>query len=312
MKSEKSIQTDGNEEAVTMDVTQARTFLAVVSAGSFVNAGARLNVTQSTVSARIKALEEYLGARLFVRNKGGTTLTHAGRQFQRHAALIIRTAEQARQDVGTPEGYRGVLTIGGEAGLWNRLLHKWLPWMQTHAPDVAVRAHLGQPEEMIAQLTEGALDIGVMYTPQSRPGLHVEVMLEDTLVLYATDRSVAGVASPRYVFVDWGRDFQINHRVHFPDFTGGALTVGLGTLGLHHILEHGGAGYFPERLARPFIEAGRLIAVDDAPTFALPVYVVYAPAVDNGLLEPALSGLRVVGQDEAINRTTIGAVPLGA
>jgi len=83
-----------------MDTELARTFLVVVATGSFVDAAQRLHVTQSTVSTRIQRLEEILGAELFVRNKSGTTLTSAGRQFQRHAALLTRTVELARQEIG--------------------------------------------------------------------------------------------------------------------------------------------------------------------------------------------------------------------
>jgi Mn-dependent DtxR family transcriptional regulator len=86
-----------------MDTELARTFLVVVATGSFVEAAQRLHVTQSTVSTRIQRLEETLGAELFVRNKAGTTLTSAGQQFQRHAALLTRTVEQARQEIGLPQ-----------------------------------------------------------------------------------------------------------------------------------------------------------------------------------------------------------------
>ena len=44
-----------------MDVNLARTFLIVAETGSFVDAARKLNITQSTVSARIKGLEELLG-----------------------------------------------------------------------------------------------------------------------------------------------------------------------------------------------------------------------------------------------------------
>ena len=80
---------------IPMDTELARTFLVVIATGSFVEAAQRLHVTQSTVSTRIQRLEETLGAELFVRNKSGTTLTSAGQQFQRHAALLTRTVEQA-------------------------------------------------------------------------------------------------------------------------------------------------------------------------------------------------------------------------
>src|SRR3546814_13169838 len=85
-----------------MDTELARTFLTIVAAGSFVGAAERLYVTQSTVSARIHALEEHLGCTLFVRNKGGTTLTPAGRQLEKHAFTLVRTVERARHYVGGP------------------------------------------------------------------------------------------------------------------------------------------------------------------------------------------------------------------
>jgi LysR family transcriptional regulator, flagellar master operon regulator len=66
-----------------MNTELARTFLTVITSGSFVSAADRLHVSQSTVSTRIHTLEDQLGCTLFVRNKAGTTLTSAGRQFQR-------------------------------------------------------------------------------------------------------------------------------------------------------------------------------------------------------------------------------------
>jgi LysR family transcriptional regulator, flagellar master operon regulator len=87
-----------------LDTELARTFLTVIATGSFVAASQRLHVTQSTASARIQRLEEQLGASLFVRNSAGVELSAAGRQFQRHASLLTRTVEQARQDVGAGTG----------------------------------------------------------------------------------------------------------------------------------------------------------------------------------------------------------------
>ena len=123
-----------------MDTELARTFLVVIATGSFVEASQRLHVTQSTVSTRIQRLEETLGAELFVRNKAGTTLTAAGRQFQRHAALLTRTVEQARHEIGIVSGYRATLAVAARIGLWENFLLRWLPIFASLAPDVAVRA----------------------------------------------------------------------------------------------------------------------------------------------------------------------------
>src|SRR5262245_5176513 len=132
-----------------MDTELARTFLAVVTAGSFVSAAERLHVTQSTVSARIQTLETVLGRRLFVRNKGGTTLTPAGRQFQKHAATLVRTVEQARHDIGVAEGFCGSVTIGARFGLWEQFLMKLLPGLLSEAPQISVRAEIGLERELM-------------------------------------------------------------------------------------------------------------------------------------------------------------------
>lgn len=275
-----------------METEFARTFLAVVAEGNFVSAAARLHVSQSTVSARVHALEEYLGCTLFVRNKAGTALTPAGRQFQKHAASLVRTLEQARQDVGIPQGFRATLTVGGRFGLWEQLLLHWLPWMRKHAPDVCIRAEIGFEEDLMQRLVEGVMDIGVMYTPQSRPGLVVEPLLEESLILVSSADHSGGEAGEDYVHVDWGPEFYDRHRMHFPDLHPAAVSVGIGWLGLQHILAHGGTGYFPERLVRHYLRTGDLEPVEGAPPFTLPAYAVYPRQRDADAVDVALDGIR--------------------
>lgn len=277
-----------------MDTELARTFLTVIAAGSFVEAAHRLHLTQSTVSARIQRLEDTLGARLFVRNKAGTTLTAAGRQFQRHASLLIRTVEQARQEMGIVSGYAATLTIGGRIGLWEDLLSRWLPLFVSLSPDVAVRAMIGFEDELMQALVEGRADIGVMYTPQSRPGLIVELLLEERLIMVSTRANPPQEPQSDYVYVDWGPEFYAQHSLAFPNFSGAAITMNIGWLGLQHLLTAGGSGYFPARLIREHELAGKLHRVDDAPEFRLPAYLCYPAKQDSEPLKLALDTIRRV------------------
>lgn len=280
-----------------METEFARTFLVVVAEGSFVNAASRLHVTQSTVSARVHALEEYLGCTLFVRNKAGAALTPAGQQFQKHASSLVRTLEQARQDVGIPQGFRATLTVGGRFGLWEQLLLQWLPWMREKASDVRIRAEIGFESDLMQRLVEGNMDIGVMYTPQSRPGLIVELLLEEELILVskAIDGEAAGRES--YVHVDWGPEFYEKHQMHFPDLHPAAVVVSIGWLGLQQILARGGNSYFPERLVREYLRTGELVRVNGAPPFTLPAYVVYSLERDPEVVDVALDGIREIASD---------------
>lgn len=274
-----------------MDTELARTFLSVVAAGSFVKAAERLFVTQSTVSARIRALEEQLRCLLFVRNKGGTTLTPAGRQFQKHAVSLMRTLEQARQDVGVPQGYRASLTIGGRIGIWDSLLLGSLAKMRAAAPDVALRAEIGLEEDLMLGLVEGRVDIGVMYTPQSRPGLSVEALMDEDLVLVSTEGGHSNQPGAGYVYIDWGPEFRAQHNASFPEFAGPELSTNVGWLGLQHLLTVSGAGYFPRRLVAPHIASGRL-RVLEAPEFRLPTYLVYPVERDASVFDPVLQIVR--------------------
>jgi DNA-binding transcriptional LysR family regulator len=290
-----------------METELARTFLTVVAAGNFISAADRLHVTQSTVSARIRTLEEQLVCTLFVRNKAGTVLTPAGKQFQKHAASLVRTVEQARQDVGIPMGYRAVLAVGGRIGLWENLLLRWLLLMQETAPDVSLRAEIGFEEDLMQRLIEGRIDIGVMYTPQSRPGLSVELLLEDRLVFVSSSPTSEPKPGKGYVYVDWGPEFYTKHSVSFPEFVSPGLLVNIGWLGLQHILENGGSGYFPVRLVRSYLENGRLRVVRDAPEFRHPAYVVYSTEAEGDLIQTAVAGMRRIAAREA--ETDVGGLP---
>ncbi len=281
-----------------MQVELARTFLEVVTTGSFVEAAERLHVTQSTVSTRIRALEQELGRPLFIRNKAGAVLTPAGVQFQRHAIAIIRLWEQARQDATVPSGHTALLRIGGEAGIWNRLLYKWVPWMRANARNVALRCELGLSEGLIHNLVEGLLDIGVMYAPQSRPGLVVDVLVQEELVLLEAPAPRDQDWPGDYIYVDWGQEFHRSHRLRFPDRPSPGLFVGLGTLGFEHMLRHGGSGYFPRTLASPHLASGAVRIVADAPTFMLPIYVVHPADASAEVITQALTGLRTIVRTE--------------
>jgi DNA-binding transcriptional LysR family regulator len=276
-----------------MDITLARTFLAICDSGSFVKAADHLYITQSTVSTRIKLLEDLLGQPLFVRNKKGATLTPSGAQFMPFAEKLIQTWEHARHEVGLPEDYKGVLSIGTELTLWERLLVRWIPWIQSAVPDLALRVHSGTATSLSHLLIEGLLDIAVTYTPQHRTGVAVEKLAEEDLVLISSEKGTAGPREPGYIYVDWGPEFSIDHMNAFPNTAPPKLVVDYAPLALQHIIANGGAAYLPVRLVKSRLDDSSLFLID-APVFPRPLYVVYTEGDDNQRYQTALQGLRYV------------------
>ena len=280
-----------------MDIDQVRTFLAVAANGSFLEAATRLHVTQSTVSARIHNLEADLGTKLFVRNRSGAALTPAGRRFMRHAKSLVLTLEQARHDVGLPSRFRASITVGARIALWEGFLPQWVGNMRASAPDVSISSEIGFEEDLMRRLVEGTLDIGLMYTPQHSPGLQVEHLFDETLVLLTTDPAKPW-PDQDYIYVDWGPAFHAQHTNSYPELERPAQVSNIGWLGVQLVLSNGGSCFLPLRMARPYLRAGKLFLVPDSPRFQLPAYMVFARESESAVLEPALAALRTLAAAE--------------
>ena len=185
-----------------------------------------------------------------------------------------------------------MLTVGSEVSPWQPLLLDWVLWMRQSLRDVALRVHVDVPQDLINQVAGGLVDIAIMYAPQHRPGLKIDLLMEEELVLATTEPAASGNQLD-YVHVDWGPDFTLHHGVSFPDATP-TLFANLGPLALSYVLSAGGSGYFRMQAVHHHLEAGRLHLVAGAPRFSYPVYVVYSANADEGVLAPALAGLRTL------------------
>jgi DNA-binding transcriptional LysR family regulator len=280
-----------------MDVELARSFLEIVSSGSFIRASRRLNVAQTTVSARIRTLEQQLGRPLFVRNKGGASLTPAGEQFLRHAPMFVQLWQRTLHQVAVPPGRRAVLTVGSEVSLAQPLLLDWVRWMRRSLPDIALRVHVDVPQDLINQVASGMVDIAIMYAPPHRPGLKIDLVLEEKLVLVTTNSEAHLLGGSDYVYMDWGPDFTLHHGMNFPS-AAPDLSFDLGPLALNYVLAAGGSGYFRMSEARSHIAAGRLYLVPEMPQFSYPVYAVQSANADETVAVPALAGLHAVASGD--------------
>lgn len=270
-----------------MDIDLARTFLEIVRTGSFMAAAERLHVTQTTVTARVHNLEGQLGCRLFTRNRSGARLTDHGERFASHASQLVRTWEAARRELPLPRGAAQVLTLGGEISLWNPLLLNWLVQLRDRHPAVAVRVEVGERRTLHEKLEQGVLDAALVHQPDYWPGMQVEELLEEKLILVRT------IATDQpYVYVDWGENFGKQHDTALPENARATVNIDLGPLALQYLLEHGGSGYFRTRVVEPYLQQGLLERVTTAPEFSYPVFLVYARAQASPLLADALAVLR--------------------
>lgn len=265
-----------------MDIELARTFLEIVRTGSFIAAAERLHITQTTVTARIQNLESQLGCRLFVRNRSGAKLTDNGERFATHASQLVQTWDAAKRELPLPGYVESILRLGGEISLWNPLLLTWLLQMRTRKPKIAVRAEVGERRSLHKKLEQGVIDALLVHQPDYWPGMQVEQLLEEKLVMLRARKT----ESP-YVYVDWGESFRQQHDAALPELARAAVSLDLGPLALQFLLQHGGSGYFRTRVAQPYIDRGLLERVVAAPEFNYPIYLVYSRSHGSAVLSEA-------------------------
>lgn len=275
-----------------MDTTLVKTFIEVIACNSFAGAAERLFVSQSAVSLRIKSLEDQLGRKVFVRSKTGITLTAAGKQFERYSQSFLQIWEEAKQQVAVPDGYKDVLVVAGEYGLWNRLLIHWLPMMAEYMPNIAFRAEVARSQHITRQMIEGKVDIAVMYTPQIRPGIIVDTLFEDSVVMVSTNSDTDDIDAG-YVYMDWGEEFSAFHATQFPNYHHPRMTFKIGPIILNYLLNNGGSAFIPKRLAEPYLDTGKLFLINNMPVFDFPIHVSWRDQVKPQLIHDAITCLKI-------------------
>lgn len=275
-----------------MDVTTARTFLCIAETGSFKAAADRLYVTQSAISMRIKALEDALGRQLFTRSKKGAELTPAGQQFLRHASAMLRVWQHAKLEVSLSEKHTDHLTVGAQVSLWEGFLLDWINWMRQKQKHLAITASFGTSQALIERLTEGTVDIAIVYRATAKPGVEVEHLVDDEFILVTSENSPPKKLALNYVFVNWGPEFTADHAEAYPELTMTGLHLDLGAIGVKYLLTYKASAYFPRRIVQTYLDSGLIQEVKTARKFVYPVFAAYPEDREPEAFDPVLTRLR--------------------
>ncbi|MBF7053799.1 LysR family transcriptional regulator [Halomonas sp. KAO] len=260
-----------------MDTQLLETFLEVGRLRNFGKAAESLCVSPSTVSARIRQLEEHLGLSLFSRGHHRIDLTPAGERMERHARFILGAWERAFEDTALSERHQRRLVVAGVASLWDIFLQDWLTTIYRNFPALGVRAEESTPLRVVEKLEQNMIDVGFLYdTPRIRE-VGVEEVASIPLVLVSTCPGLTAeqAVGDGYIRVEWGMAFASVHESHFPQRLLARGRVNSGRIALNLLLECGGAAYLPRDIVAPWCRRQRLFIVEEAPLIELKAYVAY-------------------------------------
>jgi molybdate transport repressor ModE-like protein len=277
-----------------MQINAFETFLAIAATGSFHGAARELNITQTAVSARIKALEAALGQSLFERGAGGTRLTAAGQQFRPYAEQMLRTWEFVSGDPGASLAGRVALRLGSQLSMWDPLLVDVAVWMEQEQGTVPFTLNYDHTLNMAEAVSQRLLDLAIVNEVPPGTRLAVEDLPDERLIL-VSDRPMRLGRDPLPLFVnlDFGREYSAKLQEVLPRRSRQHIVLGNAPMGLRYVTKRGGMGYFPAAMAGEALAAGLLHQVAGAPEMHLSCKALHAP--DNPAMEqiqPVLLGLR--------------------
>ncbi len=260
-----------------MDINALKTFLEVAKTRHFGNAAETLFVSQSTVSARIKTLEDQLGVELFVRERGNIRLSPSGDALITHAKSMMTLWARAKQEIAVPKGVRKTLVFGGLSGLWDITLQNWLYDISVLHPRLAISADIFGAETLFSRVMDGTIDVAFLYdAPQ---GVNVGSQQIKTIKL----RMVSSEPVPQlpdnwaddFMHVDWGLNYAVQFAAEFPEVKSSKMTTGLGRIAHEHIKRAKGFAYLAEPAVQDSINRGELFYVPNTPVFKRKAYAIY-------------------------------------
>jgi len=174
-----------------MTLKQLEAFYWAASSASFLIAAERLHLSQSSLSKRIRELEQQFGRTLFDRSGHKAVLTDAGRTLMPLARKILESADALRSSMADEAGLKGHCRFG----LGEHSALTWLPDFVAEARRLYPALTLDPSVDIGARLEEqvdhGLLDFAIVASPATRPSI-VAQALADVRFEWAAAPSLAG------------------------------------------------------------------------------------------------------------------------
>jgi LysR family hydrogen peroxide-inducible transcriptional activator len=180
-----------------MNLKDLKYLVALADTGHFGRAAARTFVSQPTLSAQLKKLEEYLGVKLVERHPKNVQLTEVGKQIVARARRMLSEGDEivalARNNTDPLSGKLKVALI---PTIGPYLLPRVMQKLRKALPHLGLMLYEYQTEELLKRLRDGEIDLGILALPVDQEGLESRRLYrEEFTVALPSDSPLAQKAS---------------------------------------------------------------------------------------------------------------------
>lgn len=172
------------------DLTDLKVFVSVAEVGNLSRGAERCHLAPSTVSLRIKGLEDAIGASLLTRKARGVELTPAGQILLEHARRCLAQLEQMHADLlPFSDGMANHITFFANNNAISTYLPQDLGTFFKKHPSVRISLEERSSHEIVTAVASGRADIGIVALEEEHPRLSFLPYQQDELVLLAPKNS---------------------------------------------------------------------------------------------------------------------------
>lgn len=169
-----------------MNLHQLELFVAVADCGSFTRAAEALHISQPSVSARIRDLEESLGQHLFEQVGRRIYLTDAGQELKEHAEAILLRVAEARRALEEIEGLRrGTLRVVATTTVGSYILPRVMGRFRRVYPGISLALDVTNWSRAVDLLRHHRMDLAVLGPTDEIEDLVVQDFYKNELVVAA-------------------------------------------------------------------------------------------------------------------------------
>jgi LysR family hydrogen peroxide-inducible transcriptional activator len=181
---------------IRMNLKDLKYLVALADTGHFGKAADRTFVSQPTLSAQLKKLEEYLGVKLVERQPKNVQLTDVGKQVVMRARRMLNDGDEivalARNNA---DPFAGRLKVALIPTIGPYLLPRVMPKLRKALPNLSLMLYEYQTESLLKRLRDGEIDLGIMALPAAQDGIESRKLYEEDFTVALPNNHPLGAKS---------------------------------------------------------------------------------------------------------------------
>ncbi|APF26267.1 bacterial regulatory helix-turn-helix, lysR family protein [Clostridium sporogenes] len=281
-----------------MNYDYYKTFIALAQTKNFSTTAKKLNISQSTVSNRIKELEKYIGSSLLYRTNKTVGLTIAGEEFLPYCKRMILIEEEGMTVLNNLK-YKDSIKLGSVHSAYDGHIKRTVKDFLKKHDDISIKILINHSDKLLEFLVDEIIDIAIVsYVPTSNKYTTIHTLCDDIILVakntcdFKDEIYAHELKTMKLIYADWSESFEewLRH------LTGGQMNYQIYIDQVNEVFDfvHEGFGYafVLSSMAEKYFKIGSLKKVrinDVAPYFSKNFIVINKYKANNANIKAFLN-----------------------